>query len=60
MQIGCELHTLSDWACFDDERIARMDGRDALRFWRAHKDALLALADSDGRGVEQPVAEAAS
>jgi len=28
-----------------------MDGKDALRFWRAHKDVLLALAASDGRGV---------
>ena len=27
-----------------------MDGKDALRFWRAHKDVLLALAASDGRG----------
>jgi uncharacterized protein YjbI with pentapeptide repeats len=49
MQIGCELHTLADWATFDDRRIAEMDGRDALRFWKAHKVALLALAESDGR-----------
>lgn len=49
MQIGCELHSLADWATFDDRRIAEMDGRDALRFWKAHKTALLALAESDGR-----------
>jgi hypothetical protein len=49
MQIGCELHTLADWAAFDDRRIAEMDGRDALRFWKAHKTTLLALAESDGR-----------
>jgi uncharacterized protein YjbI with pentapeptide repeats len=52
MQIGCELHALSEWATFDDARIVAMDGRDALRFWRANKDALLALAKADGRGVE--------
>lgn len=54
MQIGCELHSLAEWRTFDDERVAQMDGRHALRFWRAHKTALLALAESDGRGVAQP------
>jgi hypothetical protein len=49
MQIGCELHKLSDWADYDDKRICEMDGRDALRFWRAHKDALLGLAKGAGR-----------
>jgi hypothetical protein len=51
MQIGCELHSLVEWAEFDDARIVEMDGKDALRFWRAHKDVLLALAVSSGRGV---------
>ena len=54
MQIGCELHKLSEWSAYDDHRIAEMDGRNALRFWRAHKDALLSLAASAGRG---PAAE---
>ncbi len=58
MQIGCELHALAEWQTFDDARIAAMDGRDALRFWRAHKDALLSLARSDGRSFE-PVAQQA-
>jgi hypothetical protein len=57
MQIGCDLHKLSDWAQYDDKRIAEMDGREALRFWRAHKDALLGLAKGAGRGVAaEPVA----
>ena len=51
MQIGCELHKLSDWAEYDDARIAAMDGRNALRFWRAHKDVLLGLARSADRGA---------
>ena len=54
MQIGCELHALADWAAYDDRRIAEMDGRNAMRFWRAHKDALLSLAAIAGRG---PAAE---
>jgi uncharacterized protein YjbI with pentapeptide repeats len=59
MQIGCELHTLDDWRSFDDARIAQMDGRHALRFWRAHNAALIALAESDGRGVAAQALEAA-
>ena len=58
MQIGCELHKLSDWAIYDDARIAVMDGREALRFWRSHKDVLLGIAKSAGRGVtEAPPAD---
>ena len=58
MQIGCELHSLAEWRTFDDARIVQMDGRDALRFWRQNKTALLALAEADGRGAAeaQPVA----
>ena len=52
MQIGCELHTLAEWAVFDCERIARMDGVASRRFWKAHGPALLAIAASDKRGVE--------
>jgi hypothetical protein len=44
MQIGCELHSLAEWASFDDKRIVQMGGRDALRFWREHKAGLLAMA----------------
>jgi hypothetical protein len=46
MQIGCEFHAHADWADFNDQRIASMDGRDALRFWRAHKTELMALCNA--------------
>lgn len=52
MQIGCELHTLAEWSAFDDARIVQMDGREALRFWREHKDALLGLARGAGRSFD--------
>jgi hypothetical protein len=52
MQIGCELHSLAEWAAFDDTRIVAMDGRDALRFWRDHKEALLSLARSCSRSFD--------
>ena len=51
MVIRCESHTLAEWAAFDDNRIIRMGGREALMFWRAHKEGLLAIARGDGRGV---------
>lgn len=52
MQIGCELHSLAEWAAFDDRRILAMDGKRSATFWAAHKDALLSLARSDGRSFE--------
>lgn len=49
MRIGCEFHTLAEWAVFDDERIARMDGVASHHFWKAHRDTLLAIAKAEGR-----------
>ena len=44
MRIGCQLHSLADWATFTNRDIVEMDGKDALLFWRRHKAMLLALA----------------
>ena len=52
MQIGCRFHSLHDWSAFGDDAIAVMDGRNALRFWRANKDALLSMARGAGRSFE--------
>ena len=38
MQIGCQCHLISEWADFDDKRIAEMDGKTALKFWRKYKE----------------------
>ena len=52
MQIGCELHRLSEWEAFDDARIGRMDARHAKKFWAENKDALLSTARNAGRSFE--------
>jgi uncharacterized protein YjbI with pentapeptide repeats len=52
MQIGCQFHALHEWQSFDDAEIAAMDGRSALRFWRARKEFLLGMARADGRSFE--------
>jgi len=54
MRIGCQLHPIADWAAFDDRQIAAMDGAHALRFWRQHKAALMALAQRDGQQKDAP------
>ena len=38
LQIGCERHLISEWAQFDDDRIMKMNGSSAMRFWREWKD----------------------
>ena len=40
LQIGCERHAIADWWVFDDERITRMDGTNARRFWDKWKPVL--------------------
>ncbi len=42
MRIGCEVHSVDEWASFDDEDISEMDD-EALEFWREWKDSLLSL-----------------
>lgn len=43
IKIGCRLHTTTEWARFTDAQISAMDA-DALAFWIAHKQIILALA----------------
>ena len=38
LQIGCEQHPIADWRNFDNRRIAKMDGKTALKFWGKYKD----------------------
>ena len=40
IQIGCQRHKISEWWEFDDHRIAEMDGKKALKFWREWKDTI--------------------
>ena len=55
MRIGCELHSHAEWAAFDDERIAKMDGRAARKFWDEHKATLLALCKSHRASTTEDV-----
>ena len=52
MEIGCQLHRLSEWEAFDDAAIGRMDARYAKKFWAENKDALLGMARGAGRSFE--------
>ena len=45
MQIGCQLHPLSDWWAFDDEQIGGMDSK-ALRWWAKAKPMLRAWIEA--------------
>ncbi len=47
--IGCEFHSYVEWMAFDERQIAEMDGEKAVKFWRAHKDTLIAIARANGR-----------
>lgn len=40
LQIGCQRHKISEWWGFGGHRIAEMDGKKALKFWREWKDTI--------------------
>jgi uncharacterized protein YjbI with pentapeptide repeats len=44
VQIGCQGHTLAEWAAFSDEKIESMDSR-ALDWWRANRDFVLSTVE---------------
>lgn len=46
IKIGCELHSADEWRNFDDRRIAEMDGKKALEWWRAYKPLVMSMADA--------------
>ena len=59
MQIGCQLHALSEWWAFDDEEISGMDSR-ALAWWKVWKPIIQKIVETSPAvpGVEKPAAPA--
>ncbi len=45
LRIGCQVHLISDWKAFDDEKITEMSSS-ALKFWKRYKTAIVALCDA--------------
>ena len=37
IQIGCEQHTHEEWRNFTKKEILKMDGKEALKWWKKHK-----------------------
>ena len=62
MQIGCQLHSLSEWWAFSDEEISLMESR-ALAWWRIWKPILQQIVEVSpavpGAAEEQHDAESA-
>jgi len=45
LRIGCQVHLVSDWASFSDDRISEM-APGALEFWGKYKSAIMALCEA--------------
>ncbi|MBJ2290727.1 pentapeptide repeat-containing protein [Pseudomonas sp. MF5691] len=62
MQIGCQLHTLTEWWAFSDDEIGSMDSK-ALDWWKVWKPILqniITLAPAvPGGTAPEPTTEAA-
>jgi hypothetical protein len=46
LQIGCERHQIKEWWSFGDERILKMDGKTAFKFWLEHKDIIKSVIEA--------------
>ena len=44
IKIGWELHTLNEWNKFTNKEILKMDGKEALKWWKEHKPVIIPLA----------------
>ncbi len=49
IRIGCEFHKIKEWDKFSNKRILEMDGKDALKFWKANKYYIIGITKATGR-----------
>ena len=47
-KIGCEFHSIDEWASFSDVEIENMD-YGALNWWNDHKELIIGLAKANSR-----------
>jgi len=47
IQIGCENYSHYVWYSLPDEEIERLDGCEALSFWRAYKSIIFKLIQNN-------------
>ena len=48
LQIGCEFHLTKEWNKYTDKEIIKMDGKDALKWWKVWKPILMNIAKENG------------
>lgn len=46
IKIGCQYHSKEAWWNFTDEQIKKMDGQNALDFWKIWKEPLKQICDT--------------
>ena len=51
LQIGCECHAVAEWEAFDERRFLVMGGREAVGWWAANKDRILAFRDREAEAA---------
>lgn len=44
IEIGCELHSVSEWEAFETSDLIRMGGKEAGQFWEENRAMILAIA----------------
>jgi uncharacterized protein YjbI with pentapeptide repeats len=45
LTIGCQSHSIAEWAGFSDEEISSMDGKNALAFWGKYKKVIFDIIE---------------
>jgi Pentapeptide repeats (8 copies) len=45
LTIGCQSHSIAEWAGFSDEEISSMDGKKALAFWGKYKKVIFDIIE---------------
>ena len=53
IKLGCETHTKEEWVNFTDNEILKMDGENALKFWKTYKDFILSAPNE--RYIEEAI-----
>ena len=53
IKIGCQFHSVEEWENFTDDKIIKMDGKKAIKFWKEWKDILIMMCNKENETVAE-------
>lgn len=53
IKLGCKIYKVEEWENFTDEEIIKMDGKNAIKFWKKWKNVLIEMCKEENEPQEE-------